>query len=53
MNKELPPPSRVNSASIDAPKKGAKAAWCKPSITLIDDIIYTRNNDDPNAYAEP
>ncbi len=45
-----PPPPRVNSASIDAPKKEAKKAWSKPSITLIDDIIYTEDNSNPNSF---
>ena len=46
MNKKLPPPPRVNSASIDTPKKQAKKVWSKPTITPIDDIIYTRSNTD-------
>ena len=51
--RRAPPPPRVNSALIDAPKKEAKKAWSKPSITLIDDIIYTSNGLDPDANAEP
>ena len=49
MDKGLPPPPRVNSTSIDTPKKQAKKVWSKPTITSIDDIIYTRDNTDPNA----
>ena len=55
MDEELPPPPpppppprklRVDRRA----EKEAKKAWSKPSITLIDDIIYTEDNSNPNSF---